>query len=240
MSPNRDLWGNGRVRELRPAYFVFENVRGLTIGAHRRFLDEMITALVPDYEVVLPYRVLNAADYGGPQDRRRLFLLGARAGRCLPSYPEPSVERVTVAEAIGDLPDADEFEELLNNDCAAAEFGIPSAYAAQLRGIAEDPDDFGYRRRFDRSLLTASLRTVHTEVSRRRFLATECGRTEPVSRFRKLDPRGPLQHAAGGLGQRPRSVHFATADPSEPAAGDYEPGGGAPPLVPGLVPLPRY
>ena len=201
------------VRELQPAYFVFENVRGLTIGAHRRFLEEMIAALVPDYEVVLPYRVLNAADYGVPQDRRRLFLLGARAGQRPPRYPEPYPERVSVAEAIGDLPDADQFEELLISDCVAAEFGIPSAYAARLRGVAIDPSDFGYRRHADNSLLTASWRTVLTNVSRRRFLATECGRTEPVSRFRKLDPGGLCNTLRAGSASdhgaftSPRPIH---------------------------------
>lgn len=201
------------VRELQPAYFVFENVRGLTIGAHRRFLDDMITAFAPDYEVVLPYRVLNAADFGVPQDRRRLFLLGAKSGRRLPRYPEPSVQRVTVDEAIKDLPDADGFEELLSSDCAAAEYGIPSAYAKRLRLLAEDPDDFGYRRHFDRSHLTSSLRTVHTETSKRRFLATESGRTEPVSRFRKLDPQGLCNTLRAGSASdhgaftSPRPIH---------------------------------
>lgn len=205
------------VQDLQPAYFVFENVRGLTIGAHRHFLDEMISAFAPDYEVVLPYRVINAADYGVPQDRRRLFLLGARASQPLPFYPKPSTERVTVADAIGDLPDADGFEELSHSDCAPAQLGEPSAYAARLRGLAEDLDDFGYRRRFDQALLTASRRTEHTALSRQRFLATECGCTEPVSRFRKLDPDGLCNTLRAGSASdhgaftSPRPIH-----PSQP------------------------
>ena len=200
------------VRELRPAYFVFENVRGLTIGAHRRFLDEMIEALTPDYRIALPYRVLNAADYGVPQDRRRLFLLGARSDRRLPVYPKPVAERVTVSDAIGDLPDADGFEELLCADSVPAKLGSPSPYAARLRG-AQDLDNFGYRRRFDRSLLTSSLRTQHTALSRQRFSAAEHGRTEPVSRFRKLDPEGLCNTLRAGSASdhgaftSPRPIH---------------------------------
>ncbi len=83
----------------------------------------MISAFAPDYEVVQPYRVINAVDYGVPQNRRRLFLLGARASQRLPLYPKPSAERVTVADAIGDLPDADGFEELSHSDCAPAQLG---------------------------------------------------------------------------------------------------------------------
>ena len=186
------------VQELKPAYFVFENVKGLTVGKQRQVLDEMIEAFARTYRVHLPYEVLNAANYGVPQDRHRLFLLGARKGQSLPQYPEHRDKRTTVREAIGDLPEADEFEELKDRDWIEAEFGSPSAYARKLRGIANDPDDFGYRRQFDRSLLTASLRTAHTEKSRRRFTETESGKTEPISRFHKLDPEGQCNTIRAG------------------------------------------
>ncbi|MGA2601340.1 MAG: DNA cytosine methyltransferase, partial [Bryobacteraceae bacterium] len=81
------------VVDLDASYFVFENVRGLTIGEHRKFLEEIIQAFRSSgYRVVEDYRVLNAANYGVPQDRKRLFLLGARKGRPLPDYPLPTHE----------------------------------------------------------------------------------------------------------------------------------------------------
>lgn len=74
---------------LKASYFVFENVRGLTIGEHRRFLEEIIQVFQSNgYRVVEDYQVLNAANYGVPQDRKRLFLLGARKGFPMPRYPE--------------------------------------------------------------------------------------------------------------------------------------------------------
>src|ERR1700733_4681670 len=84
------------IQELSPKYFVFENVKGLTLGKHKRFLDELIRSLSKEYDVLLPYRVLNAAEHGVPQDRRRLFLIGARRDMKLPVYPEPA-RRVTCA-----------------------------------------------------------------------------------------------------------------------------------------------
>jgi DNA (cytosine-5)-methyltransferase 1 len=55
------------VMELKPKYFVFENVKGLTIGKHRRFLQEIIEAFGEGgYDVVADYRVLNAKDYSVP------------------------------------------------------------------------------------------------------------------------------------------------------------------------------
>jgi DNA (cytosine-5)-methyltransferase 1 len=56
---------------------------------------------------------------------------------------------------------------------------VPSAYAAVLRGIAADVADFGYERVFDPGRLTASMRTEHTELSKRRFAATPHGKTDP-------------------------------------------------------------
>src|ERR1700733_2327069 len=79
------------VKELQPKYFVFENVKGLTIGSHKTFLYELIAEFKGiGFSIVEPYRVLNALWYGVPQGRERLFIIGARKGSILPSYPEPT------------------------------------------------------------------------------------------------------------------------------------------------------
>ena len=201
------------VSELRPRYAVFENVRGLTMGAHKAFLDEIIEALsAAGYTVQLPYRVLNAGDHGVPQDRKRLFLLATRHGQVPPDYPAPS-PRVTVQQAIGDLPDADLFDELLDSDHVVATLGRRSLYARKLRGEAVDPDDLSHPRRWNPRLLTASTRTAHTELSRARFRATTPGTTEPISRFLKLDPAGRCNtlragtDSARGAFTSPRPIH---------------------------------
>lgn len=202
------------VEELQPKYCVFENVKGLTLGKHSDFLKELIAALgEAGYDVVLPYQVLNAADYGVPQDRKRLFLLGTRRGLKAPDYPIPLDHRVTVEEAIGDLPDANTFGELVASDAVRAKWTTNSSYAQRLRDLQKDPGDFGYKRAFDRDLLTSSLRTEHTSLSQERFMATEHGKTEPVSRFRKLPPDGLCNtlragtDSARGAFTSPRPIH---------------------------------
>lgn len=202
------------VRELRPKYCVFENVKGLTLGKHADFLKELIAALGDaGYDVQLPYRVLNAADYGVPQDRHRLFLIGARRGLPLPAYPDPALRSVTVAQAIGDLPDADGFAQLLDSDEVATRWKTRSSYARRLRGQEDDPANYGYDRLFDDNLLTSSWRTAHTPLSQSRFLATEPGKTEPVSRFRKLPLDGRCNtlragtDSARGAFTSPRPIH---------------------------------
>lgn len=202
------------VKELQPKYCVFENVKGLTLGKHAEFLKELIAALDnAGYEVLLPYRVLNAADFSVPQDRHRLFLIGTRRGLAMPRYPEPTVHRTTVWEAIGDLPNADLFDELNSCDTVLANWQTDATYARRLRGMDTDPTDYSYPRKFDSNLLSASLRTAHTELSQSRFLATEHGKTEPVSRFRKLPPNGLCNtlragtDSARGAFTSPRPIH---------------------------------
>lgn len=201
------------VRELSPKYFVFENVKGLMIGGHRRFLDEIVELLSEDYDVALPYRVLNAADYGVPQDRRRLFLMGARRGLKVPTYPD-ELPGTTVADALADVPDAEQFDALIASDSARADFRTPSAYARAMRELGKTPAHFGYRRQYDPKILTSSMRAEHTALSRRRFAVTKHGDTEPVSRFHKLDPHGVCNTLRAGTNTdrgaftSPRPIHY--------------------------------
>ena len=202
------------VHELNPKYCVFENVKGLTLGKHAEFLEELIAALGQiGYRVLMPYQVLNAADFGVPQDRRRLFLIAARSDQAPAQYPAPLATRTTVWEAIGDLPDADAFSELAHSDAVGTKWVTKAVYAKRLRGAAADPQDFSQARRFDANWLTSSLRTEHTAVSRQRFIATEHGQTEPISRFRKLPPEGLCNtlragtDSARGAFTSPRPIH---------------------------------
>ncbi|MBN3804976.1 DNA cytosine methyltransferase [Paraburkholderia sp. Ac-20336] len=202
------------VSELRPKYCVFENVKGLTLGKHAQFLTELIDALGDaGYNVVLPYQVLNASNYGVPQSRQRLFLIAARNDQTMPVYPIGIEGRVTVRQAIADLPDADQFDELCSSDSVRVEWITESTYARRLRGIEVDNTDYSYSRAFDPNVLTCSLITEHTELSKTRFLATPPGQTEKVSRFLRLDPEGLCNtlragtDSARGAHTSPRPIH---------------------------------
>jgi DNA (cytosine-5)-methyltransferase 1 len=216
------------VAELDAAYFVFENVQGLTVGRHRQFLDELIHQFRErNYDVRLDWRVLNAANFGVPQDRRRLFLLGAQRGLPLPEYP-PELTRAagmpgdgklaegpTCRDALSDLPEAEDFIELTQQDWVQTdEWGCPSGYARELRGLNECTWWYGYRRKANPRLLSSSMRTAHSDISRRRFAATIPGETEPISRFFKLPADGVSNtlragtDSARGAFTSPRPIHY--------------------------------
>jgi len=101
------------IKEIKPKYFVMENVQGLVIGDAKKYLENMIADIeLFDYTVVKPYKVLNAKDYGVPQSRQRLFLLGYRKDQTEPQYQLGISKNPTVNDAIGDLPNIDEFSKL--------------------------------------------------------------------------------------------------------------------------------
>ena len=65
-----------RIDHLRPAFFVFENVTGLLQKKHRDEFDKIRAFLSKHY--LTDYARLNSLDYGVPQSRERLLLIGLR------------------------------------------------------------------------------------------------------------------------------------------------------------------
>lgn len=207
------------VHELQPSYFLFENVKGLTIGHHRPVLDAIMAQIEAiGYRLVDPWKVLNACDYGVPQSRERLFLIGAKKQLLMPYYPAALIEHITCAEALDDLPDAEQFDELMRGDVAyAPPKETLSAYASLLRCLSDQGWHYGYRRHWDADLLTSSIRTKHSGRSRTRFANTEPGTREPISHFYRLAADGISTtlragtDSARGSFTSPRPIHYRYA-----------------------------
>ncbi|MCC5637376.1 DNA cytosine methyltransferase [Nostoc sp. CHAB 5844] len=217
------------VLELQPKYFVMENVRGITVGEHKQILKSLISEFQSHgYQVEENYQVLNAAHYGVPQSRERLFLLGAREDVNLPKYPQPITQLAkpnqptqqnnlplspTVWDAIGDIPEVENYSELLDKDWVIAEYGKPSDYALKLRGISTLADDYACDRQFDSRILSSSFRTKHSPTTIQRFQDTPQGEREPISRFHKLHPAGVCNTLRAGTDRyrgsftSPRPIH---------------------------------
>ena len=217
------------VTELEARTFVFENVKGLTVGKHKTFLHELVKAFdEAGYEVRTPWKVLNAGHYGTPQFRQRLILFGCRKGETCPDYPAPMTNLAgraysycglpygpSCTDALSDLPDADRFQALMASDAVkTTDFGKPSPYAAGLRCMTNEAWHFGYARDWNPAVLTSSARTEHTDISRRRFSETEPGTVEPISRFFKLPEDGVSNtlragtDGARGAFTSPRPIHY--------------------------------
>ena len=108
------------INEIKPKYIVLENVEGFMdmqfygySGINGNiYPDGSVTPVIMKQELhqigykTLDVKVLNAADYGVPQKRRRVIFIGYREDVTKPSYPSPTVspdKYITLEDAIGDL-----------------------------------------------------------------------------------------------------------------------------------------
>jgi len=103
------------LKTLQPKGFLFENVYGI-IGAQKGEAWALIQTAFKEAGYTIHFRVLDAADYGVPQHRERLFIVGLREGDYLfpdPTHGPDSPNRepfYSAGEAIegADISDADE------------------------------------------------------------------------------------------------------------------------------------
>lgn len=105
--PRGQLWMDVfRVVEAnKPKSFIFENVKGLTEPRNRESLEYIIDNL-NKCGYVVKYQVLNSYDFGLPQDRDRVFIVGIRNdlknSECF-RFPEPLNRQIKLYDVIPDL-----------------------------------------------------------------------------------------------------------------------------------------
>ena len=100
------------ISEIKPRFFVLENVGGLMSTRGKPYIKVLTDTLsAVGYRIQL--KKLMASDYGVPQDRKRVIVVGeySEDGTGHFEYPEPlSTPKVTVRQAISDLMDKDEHD----------------------------------------------------------------------------------------------------------------------------------
>jgi DNA (cytosine-5)-methyltransferase 1 len=114
--------------EAKPRYFILENVYALTFNnkASRPAFERLLRE-IDEAGYRCRWQALNAADYGVPQARPRLFIVGCRKREKLPELPEPThhgqwerrttnggpLPHVTAGEVLADLVTEPEPEEVV-------------------------------------------------------------------------------------------------------------------------------
>jgi DNA (cytosine-5)-methyltransferase 1 len=78
------------VKELKPRVFVFENVPGILNVNKGQDWQELLGFFSSETRYKLFYNILNAADFGIPQIRRRVFIVGFRDSNTEFSFPTPT------------------------------------------------------------------------------------------------------------------------------------------------------
>ena len=107
------------VKMKSPKYFIAENVRGI-LSLEKGLIFNKI---VRDFESLgydVEYRVVNAADYGVPQNRIRVFIVGVNRNQNGKfTWPEPEIKdknkRITIEQALKGIPEPNGKQILLNH-----------------------------------------------------------------------------------------------------------------------------
>ncbi len=116
------------IKKVKPKAFLFENVTGL-LSAKNKNGEKIIDLLKIAFQRIgytISSQVVNAADYGVPQKRKRVIIVGLKSGKEF-NFPNKTHNEsgiglkkyVSVKDAIGDLPKAtlDE-DEFINYNCS--------------------------------------------------------------------------------------------------------------------------
>lgn len=91
----------------QPLFFLAENVSGMLLPVHRQALEN-IKAMFRECGYNLSFQLLNASDFGVPQDRKRVFFIGYRSDLGVEfKFPTGNtiLEKINLEQAIGDLKD---------------------------------------------------------------------------------------------------------------------------------------
>lgn len=193
--PRRKLLGHffRVVSELRPAFFVMENVRGLAYSDARPLLTEALDLVRTEYDLTEPH-IWNAADFGAATIRNRMFVIGIRKDLHsrfeLDDLHARQRAPATVRQALADLESVVKLpvrETLPNFDqWKIRRRGSPTDYARPLRA----PD----------LTFTGHLPTVHTPQVISRFARVRPGRMDKVGRHPRLKLTGQCPTLRAGTG----------------------------------------
>ena len=183
----------------RPQMFVFENVPGLLTAANGMYLEAIKDGFRGlGYDLRL--KILNAADYGVPQNRRRVIIIGWKAGsgKSFPELPKTG-PRCTVFDILEDLPPLEPGEE------KSEYIGREISVALQEAGIRTEDDILTWHvarpnQERDREIYRLAIRTWDQEHKRLQYtdipehLATHHNRSSFLDRFKVVARDLPVSH----------------------------------------------
>ncbi len=208
--PRNSLIGHfyRHVQELRPKFFIMENVEGLLDGENVDMLMSAMEQVSGTYCVLDPV-IVNAAHFGAATKRRRVVVVGYDPAEVDPitvdmiQPVEPS-RLSTVQDAISDLPPPipEDKDEMNFGWARYPEIGAPlSKYAKQLR--AAPPPGLGWSeaRAFHKEGCVSGLfLTRHSEAVAQRYASVPGGKSDTVSKSYRLEWNGLSPTLRAGTG----------------------------------------
>lgn len=221
---------------VNPKLIAIENVTGLETS-HPELLDSLTSSLEE-----LGYQIgvvsLNAVNYGVPQTRERLFILGVRNDYSPPTRWEPPrvcnegqqqlsdlgvsgwpASYITVEEAIGDLPDPLPSMPPSEDPVHWTLASRPHLADNELAKTRVDPDStagFVSRDGEEQWMPTNHVAQNHSNDHREKMAGYPLGQSGPPTTARRLHPNEPAPTMTNSSGTPP--VHYRGAAPSQSGA----------------------
>jgi len=139
------------LRDKKPLFFLAENVSGMLASRHKEALEN-IKKHFTDSGYTLSFQLLNAHDYGVPQDRKRIFFIGYRDDLGIKfKFPKALDDKLYLQDVIEDLKESalpaqnktysnDDACELFNHEYMTG--GFSSMYMSRNRVRAWDEPSF--------------------------------------------------------------------------------------------------
>ncbi|MBD5801475.1 Modification methylase BanI [Azoarcus sp. Aa7] len=219
-----DLFGHffRLVSEVRPAFFLAENVPGILDQKYDGIRNRAFLQLRSEYRLLDPL-IVKANLYGAPTTRTRIFFIGYRPGKFKRGLsieemaPASDVEATTVGKALAGLP-----QQINSGWITAADGWRPiesrgtGKYFERIQNAVPNGigEPLSLARYLERGFVSGCMGTRHTPDVIRRFEALAHGEKDWVSKAIRLDPNGYCPTLRAGTAkdkgsfQAVRPIHF--------------------------------
>jgi DNA (cytosine-5)-methyltransferase 1 len=179
------------VQAVNPKFFVFENVRGLGFDENIGLLQTALERLPSKWKIIGPH-ILNAADFGAPTRRLRLFVFGFNKNEMTAPEEKELIKHVSVRtcvrDAIGDL-------------VTAAEAGVDeSGFDYWKYDNRRSVSKYARGMRTRSGQFTAHQKTKHTTSTLKRFADLSPGEVDRIGKYVRLSWDGLCPTLRAGTG----------------------------------------
>jgi DNA (cytosine-5)-methyltransferase 1 len=194
------------VSEIGPRFFLAENVPGVLAPRNAAILKDALS-YVPERYTMLPTLTVTASDFGAPTKRTRVFFVGFDLERMnafdsADFAPPDGVEDVRVHDALVGLPKIrsswQEKEQSWRSVGQLPHTSYGERITACIPPGVGDPESL--KRYAESRIASGFLGTNHLPDTVARFASLKPGEFDPVSKGRRLDPKGYCPTLRAGTG----------------------------------------
>lgn len=214
------------IEEIRPSFFVAENVLGILDDKYKSLRDAALNKIT-GYTILSPL-IIRADEYGAPTTRTRVFFIGYRKKEGINlsendfySAKVPENEKIRVKDALLGLPtkiysEGSGYGKLAQKELEKLKRPETLSFYKHIRGLI--PQGIGNPKSialYRKKIVTGCFPTKHSEEIINRYENLKYGQQDNISKSVKLNPDGFCPTLRAGTGpekgsyQAVRPIHFA-------------------------------